>query len=229
MTVTLPPIQLDRKLYQEVAKRLELIGGKWTRQIKGFQFKEDPSQLLSDIASGQPRNIQKEFQFFGTPSDLADELVSRAAIQPGHTILEPSAGQGAIVEAILRVFPDIEVDCYELMEINRTFLVKIDRCNILGDDFLLDKGERLYDRIIANPPFSKNADVTHIKKMYSCLAPGGRIVTMASRHWEHCNNRVEREFRRWLDDLGAVWESVPEGTFKESGTLISTNIISIDK
>ena len=34
----LPDIQLDRKLYVKVAKRLDLIGGKWNRKIKGFVF-----------------------------------------------------------------------------------------------------------------------------------------------------------------------------------------------
>lgn len=32
--VTLPDIQLDRKTYSEVAKKLELIGGKWNRKNK---------------------------------------------------------------------------------------------------------------------------------------------------------------------------------------------------
>ena len=37
--VKLPNIQLDRKNYQEVAKALELIGGKWKGgKIRGFFF-----------------------------------------------------------------------------------------------------------------------------------------------------------------------------------------------
>ena len=49
--VKLPPIQLDRKLYQQVAKAIELIGGKWKGgKIAGFVFETDPSQLLMAIS-----------------------------------------------------------------------------------------------------------------------------------------------------------------------------------
>jgi hypothetical protein len=125
MIVKLPDTQLERKLYQEVAKALELIGGKWKGgKVFGFVFTTDPTELLNQIANGEKRNLKKEFQFFGTPDDLADDLVFEAQIEPYHKILEPSAGQGAIVKAINRVFPDTKVSCYELMEVNQTILKK---------------------------------------------------------------------------------------------------------
>ena len=75
-TVKLPNVQLDRKLYQEVAKALELIGGKWKGgKVFGFVFATDPTDLLDQIANGEKRNLKKEFQFFATPEKLADELV----------------------------------------------------------------------------------------------------------------------------------------------------------
>ena len=61
--VKLPNIQLDRKDYQEVAKALELIGGKWKGgKIMGFVFVTDPTELLDQIANGEKRNLKKEFQ-----------------------------------------------------------------------------------------------------------------------------------------------------------------------
>ena len=75
-TVKLPNVQLDRKLYQEVAKALELIGGKWKGgKVSGFVFATDPTDLLDQIANGEKRNLKKEFQFFATPEKLADELI----------------------------------------------------------------------------------------------------------------------------------------------------------
>src|SRR5664279_1824434 len=48
--VKLPTEQLDRKLYQEVAQSLNLIGGVWKGgKVFGFVFKEDPTELLNQI------------------------------------------------------------------------------------------------------------------------------------------------------------------------------------
>jgi hypothetical protein len=141
--VKLPDGQLDRKLYQEVAKALELIGGKWKGgKVLGFVFATDPSDLLEEIANGENRNLKKEFQFFATPEKLADELVSLADLKQNDTILEPSAGQGAIINAINKVC-DVTPDCYELMAINVIILNKSGlRFNLIGDDFLKHSGKK---------------------------------------------------------------------------------------
>lgn len=236
MTVKLPSIQLDRKLYQEVAKSLELIGGKWKGgKIMGFVFPHCPKELLTQISTGEKRNLKKEYQFFGTPDKLADKLVQLADIDsPDLVVLEPSAGQGAIVKAILRKQPDLLVHTFELMDINRTFLGKIKDCIILGNDFLTaeNTGHYLYNtfnRVIANPPFSGNQDIDHICKMYLCCKPGGKIVTIAGKHWQIGQEKKCQQFREWLREINAEIIEVPAGEFKESGTSIATCIIIINK
>lgn len=243
--VKLPNVQLERKLYQEVAKSLELIGGKWKGgKVFGFVFPHDPTDLLQQIANGEQRNLKKEFQFFATPADLAKELVELANIDnPDLLVLEPSGGQGAIIKEILNKEPGLIVHTYELMEINRTFLSKIKDCVILGDDFL-DRNKRIgqgthtsggshgdlkFDRIVANPPFSKNQDIDHIREMYFRLRKGGRLVSVSSKHWNHSENRKEKEFKQWLKEVKAEIHEVEPGAFKESGTMIGTYIIVIDK
>jgi hypothetical protein len=230
--VRLPNVQLDRETYKEVAKKLELIGGKWKGgKIAGFVFPQDPTVLLEQIATGENRNLKKEFQFFATPSALADKLVQLAEIKAGHFVLEPSAGQGAIVEAVTKQFPDMLVDCFELMDINREILKRKPGALIIGDDFFkIKEYDRVeYDRIIANPPFSKNQDIDHIVKMYDVLAEGGRLVSIASKHWQLSSNKKEIQFREWLKSLGAEVIDIEAGAFKDSGTMISSCIIVIDK
>lgn len=100
--VKLPAGQLERKLYEDVAKSLQLIGGKWKGgKVMGFVFPSNPDELLKEIASGENRNLKKEFQFFATPASIAKEMVMYACIGKEDTVLEPSAGQGAIIDAIL--------------------------------------------------------------------------------------------------------------------------------
>ena len=227
--VKLPSIKLERKEYLDVAKQLNLIGGMWKGgKIQGFIFNEDPTDLLAQIANGEKRNIKKEFQFFATPDKLADRLVELAEIEYSHSVLEPSAGQGNIVKAIHREFPAISVFGYELIEVNKTFLNKIHNFKLLGSDFLTEC-DTCFDRIIANPPFSMNQDIDHIMRMYKHLNTGGRIVTVASQHWQLASGKKEMNFRGWLSDVGAHIIELESGTFKESGTNVKTTIIIIDK
>lgn len=228
MVVKLPPEQLDRKTYTEVKNKLELIGGKWKgNKVQGFVFNECPAELLEQIANGENRNLKKEFQFFATPDKLADELVRLTDLKPTDRVLEPSAGQGAIIKAINRVYHEMMVECFEAMPVNQTFLKKINTAIFIGEDFLQADEPEKFDKIIANPPFSKNQDIDHIRKMYDLLKPGGRIVTIASKHWQQSNNKKETEFRNWL--LGTEIIEIEKGAFKESGTEIAACIIIIDK
>lgn len=226
----LPEEQLERKNYLEVKKKLELIGGKWKGgKTQGFIFEQDPTELLNKVVEGENINLKKQFQFFETPEKLADKLVYYADIKNHDTILEPSAGRGAIIKAIRRV-SNVMPCCYELMELNRTMLMKTElHYSLLGEDFLNNHDTQKFTKIIANPPFSKNQDIEHIYKMWDRLSKGGRIVTMASKHWQTLSNKKETEFREWLENKDFEIINLDAGEFKESGTLVKSCIIIINK
>lgn len=227
--VKLPNIQLDRKDYQEVAKALELIGGKWKGgKIMGFVFVTDPTDLLDQIANGEKRNLKKEFQFFATPEKLADELVYLADLKQHDTILEPSAGQGAIVKAINKVV-DVVPDCFELMDVNTLILKKSGLSfNLIGEDFLKNEG-KTYSKIIANPPFTKNQDIDHLKEMYNCLSSGGKLVCITSESWVNGSQKKQVDFKNWLEKEKAEIIDIEKGSFKESGTAVGGKIIVLEK
>ena len=228
LVVKLPDQKLDRKQYLEVAKALELIGGKWKGgKTQGFVFVLDPTELLAQIAGGEQRNLKKEYQFFETPQELANKLVGLAEISGSHVVCEPSAGQGAIAKAIRTARPNQLIQCWELMPINRHVLQKLPYIVLEGEDFLTCTAR--YDRIVANPPFTKNQDIEHIRHMYDCLKPGGILVSVASIHWRMSSNKRELEFVAWLTEVGAEILSVPAGTFKSSGTSVGGVIIKIRK
>ncbi|MHB1692585.1 MAG: N-6 DNA methylase [bacterium] len=227
--VTLPDMQLDRKLYQDVAKKIELIGGKWTRKVKGFLFPDDPTSLFTDICNGDNRNIKKEFQFFETPDSIADKIISLAQIKETDRVLEPSAGRGSLIRALNRVLPQkTNIFCYELMELNRKYLAEnVKSANIMGNDFLADGHERnsKYDKIIANPPFNKKQYIDHIYKMYKKLMPNGILVTMAPTSWQFNLSKKEQSFNEWVNEKAVDIIPVKRGAFKSSGTEIETVIL----
>jgi predicted RNA methylase len=227
--VRLPDAKLDRKLYLEVAKAFELIGGKWKGgKTFGFVFSENPQHLLNKLINGESTNMKKDFQFFATPNEVANILVSYSNVLLHHKILEPSAGQGAIVCAINRILPSKIVDCIELMPINIEILKNNKNANIIGDNFLKYNGQK-YDRIIANPPFSKNQDIQHIRKMFDCLENGGVLASICSKHWKNSTGKKEMEFKAWLSEKETKEVTIPAGAFKKSGTNIETMILLIYK
>lgn len=221
--------QLDRKVYDGVKKALEGIGGQWKGgKVGGFVFPADPTELVAQLKGGERRNLKKEYQFFPTPDALADRLVALAQISDGMDILEPSAGDGAIVRAIHRVFPQFLVDVCEINPTQWEVLAKMKNVIPVAQDFLTI-GEWKWDRIVANPPFSKNQDIDHVLSMWDRLRRGGRIVSVVSTHWETSTNKKETAFREWLKKVDARKIDIPAGTFKESGTNIATKILIIDK
>jgi phospholipid N-methyltransferase len=234
--VRLPFEQLPN--YAEVRKALLNAGATYNRSI--FVFPNDAKPYIDRLMGGESVNIKKEFQFFPTPAVLAEEMaafIMQNFDPQSMTILEPSAGQGALVSACFdhctrEEREHIMIHGFELMDVNRAVLGKIKDFILLGNDFLTEYSVHKYggfDRIIANPPFSKNQDIEHIRRMYFALNKGGRIVTIASNSWRTGSQKKQIEFRNWLDEIGATVDDIEAGTFNESGTNIDTCMIIIDK
>lgn len=226
----LPNVRLNQKSYAEAKKWIEEAGGEWKGgKIQGFTFPFNPQRVFSILQKGERVRLQQEFQFFETPSKLADWLVSFVGeIVNTDKVLEPSAGRGAIVKAIHRNNPNVTVDCYEMMPENKEILSSFDCVNILGDDFTTC-ADAHYDKIIANPPFANNQDIAHVKKMYCMLNKGGILASIISAHWEFAQEKVCSDFRDWLKDVNAHIYDIDGGEFKDSGTMIKSKAIVIIK
>jgi hypothetical protein len=232
----LPPQQLERKTYEAVNKVLTALGGRWNRKAKGHTFDLDPSdELAQAIASGQVTAWKQAAQFFETPEPVVRELISQADFQNQDDLLllEPSAGRGAIASAIREAMePTCRLHLLEKEEKNLAVLRERFSAHsdteILAGDFLQHPPLRVYDRIIANPPFTKRADAIHVLHMWECLKPGGILVSVMSAG---LGFRQEKEYERLrvLAFETGHWEYLPAGSFKASGTEVSTGIIRLEK
>lgn len=226
----LPDVQLNPKSYAEVKKWIMEAGGKWTGgKTQGFTFEFDATRVAGILLSGMRCNLQQEFQYFSTPPELAEWLVSQSDVRSDHAVLEPSAGTGAIINAILKACPDVTVDAFELMPENRQTLEKMQNVSLVGEDFTQGV-PRVYDRIFANPPFSNNQDVRHVRLMYDALNPdGGEMCVITSRHWVIASEKECMHFREWLQEVGAETHEIPNGVFDKSGTNVATMAIVIKR
>lgn len=226
------PVQLERKLYQDVNKILELLGGKWNRKFKGHVFDIDVEELLNDaINFGEIVDHKKELQFYPTPKDLVNLLVDLSEIEGSEKILEPSAGNGAIVSGLLN--KGIRKDLIDVVEIDKNkekdLWLLVPDGQVLIYDFLETEITPIYDRVIMNPPFSGQQDIDHILQAYKFLKENGILVSIVSESPFFRNNKKSVDFRLWLDNVNAEVIDLEPGAFKESGTMVKTRIIKVHK
>lgn len=227
--VRLPPEQLERAFYKQVDDVLVRLGGKWNgrKRVHLFPYDVTPAyQAVLDTGILPPKNPTA---FFPTPAVLVERMVELAELHDGHLVLEPSAGTGAIADAVRAT--GAAVHCCEVLDLNRAALER--KGHILaGDDFTAYAPGPIYDAVLMNPPFSLDGDrlayITHITHAWTLLKPGGVLIAITPTGFEYRQDRKTAEFREWLAGTGE-WTLNGAGLFKESGTGIDTATIYIRK
>lgn len=221
--------QLDRKMYAATNKILEAMGGKWSRKDKGHIFTEDPTEKFENLMLTGEVELPKKYGYFPTPLTLVKRLVTLASLEPVHTVLEPSAGRGAIALEVADIVDKDSTNCVELLADNVEELERLGfGRTIIHGDFLEVETKPTYDRVVMNPPFEKQQDIDHVLHAWDCLKPGGRLVAIMSSGVAFRQNRKTVEFRELLEEHG--WhEANPSGSFKSSGTMVNTIIAVMDK
>lgn len=196
---------------------------------------KDPEQEQAE----KLHNMQKEVQgsgiagYFSTPAELAADMVDRLAISGREPwrLLEPSAGSGAILDAVADLANEPEhIQCHEVSgQLCRILEAKgYDPGNTPGD-FLTADPVAEFDAVLMNPPFEKMQDVDHVRHAFEFLKPGGRLVSIMSPSVFFRDTAKAREFREWFEDLGGEVEEIEAGAFKESGTGVASRLVVIDK
>lgn len=229
-TAFLPSTPLNN--YAELKKTLVKACGKYKKN--SFIFPYPACEVVGKLIDGENTNFKKEFQFFATPQSLAERMANEIIWDKEEVnILEPSAGHGALIDEVLKLNQSVKknIDAVELSDLNfKTLEEKYgDTINLYNDDFLNFNAGKKYDIIIANPPFNKNQDIDHIRKMFSLLADGGQLITIASSSWTFGSQKKQVEFKEWLEnDVVANWVDLEGGEFKSSGTNVKGTFITIN-
>jgi len=173
--------------------------------------------------------------YFPTPEPLAEKVVEMACIEPGNTVLEPSAGTGNLIDAILKHHQGVrisycELNCF-LLDILRGKYEGVNGVSFLGRDYFdldANRVENRFDRIIMNPPFECGQDIDHVfRAWYFLLAPRGILAAIVSAGVFSQTNKKAKSFREFLQNAKALVHDVPAGSFKSSGTGIETKIVLV--
>lgn len=225
--------KLDRRLYMATDKVLEALGGKWNSRAGVHTFPHDAGELLGEVlATRHYVDAKKAFQAFYTPAALAARVVEAADIKEGEKVLEPGAGGGALLRPAIAAGAKVwayEIDPKAHAALVTEFFSQFGAGG-LGDDFMAAAvpDHPPFDKVIMNPPFSGGQDVRHVMHAAKFVKPGGRLVAIMSPGVVFRQTEPYKGFRAWCEEHGATVEHIAAGTFKESGTDVSTVIVTVD-
>jgi protein-L-isoaspartate O-methyltransferase len=235
-TVTVPNDEhgkpLERRLYQEINAVLEALGGVWTRKRRAHVFTELTGEDLADrfytiVETGSWERAQ-DAGYYPTPEWLVEQMIAAAAIEGFHRVLEPSAGQGAI---LTKVAPKLQsrhqLAICELLPANQKVLEQ-QGFTVDAGDFLEFATEPIFDRILMNPPFGKSAAPRHVQHAMTMLKPGGRLVAVMPNGIMQRQDALHRAVRQQIILHGAI-APLPEDTFKDAGTGVRTVLVVYDR
>ncbi|HZR33809.1 MAG TPA: methyltransferase [Nevskia sp.] len=218
--------QLERKLYGRTDRVLKAIGGTWKRGEAAHVFAQDPTDLLEQIILTGAVAAAPSLSFFPTPQPLVARMLELVQPGPGMRVLEPSAGRGAL--ALAAAQRGALVDCVELDPAHADYLrTQLWRERVRQADFLSVQPERIYDAVLMNPPFERQADIRHVLHALEFLKPGGRLAAVMSAGVLFRQTGLAEQFRDLLEVRGAqVWEN-PPGTFRSAGTSVLSVVVYV--
>lgn len=157
------------------------------------------------------------FNLFPTPPEIARRMVDVASIQPHHTVLEPSAGTGRILDAL----PPCKVVAVEIVaQLQGQLYTRYPHVALKCGDFLERTDLGPFDRIVMNPPFHRGEDVRHIQHAFTLLADNGLLVAL-------CYDGVAQN--KHLKPIAATWEPLPAGSFRSEGTSANVVLLTLRK
>lgn len=142
-------------------------------------------------------------EFYPTPEHLIWKMMYKTEIKSNQYILEPSAGDGRLIQFLSERFKSnscikqsepisnyLNFDVIEIDE-NLTHMLRGKGLNVVHDDFLTFNPHRYYDLIFMNPPFSNGCE--HLLKAIEIQERiGGEIVCILNAetiHNNYSNNR----------------------------------------
>ena len=197
------------------------------------------TRLATRLLTETRRSEQQiRLQQFSTPLPYAALAARAAAIRTGDTVLEPSAGTGALAAFAVRAggTPMLnEIDPFRRALLETVFRTEVTAFDAEHIDDLLTTSV-LPDVIVMNPPFASSVDrsrdrhiaAKHLIAAAKRLAPGGRLVAIMPMGFT-----PERDAAHWARACRIVKPrlalTIPGRVYARLGTSVETQLMVFDK
>lgn len=203
---------------------------------KEFDAPKDQStdgfdNAVLDYYSNQKLNSRNRegVDYFPTPEPLGYKMMEWANMGEGDTVLEPSAGHGAIARYAPKGNQMVAI------EPSQSLFTKLQlKAGGLGRKFQntifenYDIGNK-HDVVVMNPPFGTAGAtaIAHLGKAFKHLEEGGRVVALIPR------GSTDKKFDKWIEgEKTAVLRAeveLPDIVFKQAGTSVVCRVVVVDK
>ena len=193
------------------------------------------SRLLTETRRSEQ---QIRLQQFSTPLAFAALMVCAAAIRKGETVLEPSAGTGALAAFAARAGAMLllnDIDPFRQSLLRAVFGGEVTSHDGEHIDDLLQTPV-LPDIVVMNPPFASSVDrsrdkhiaAKHLIAAAKRLAHGGRLVAIMPPGFT-----PERDAAHWSRACGLLTPrlalTMPGQVYRKLGTSVETQLMVFDK
>ena len=203
---------------------------------KEFDAPKDQStdgfdNAVLDYYSNQKLNSRNRegVDYFPTPEPLGYKMMEWANMGEGDTVMEPSAGHGAIARYAPKGNQMVAI------EPSQSLFAKLQlKAGGLGRKFVNTIFENYdisnkHDVVVMNPPFGKAGAtaIAHLGKAFKHLEEGGRVVALIPR------GSTDKKFDKWIEgEKTAVMRAeveLPDIVFKQAGTNVVCRVVVVDK
>lgn len=169
-----------------------------------------------------PVTVDGSTEFFPTPAAVVERMIDAADLEADMTVLEPSAGLGAIASRVAPLVASVECIERNGQLASRLRAAAAWPGDVLCADFLEVPAAPAYDRVMMNPPFGRQADIRHVTHALGFVKPGGMVVAVMSAGVEFRQDKTTEAFRKLVADCGGWIERLPDDSFEASGTSVRT-------
>ena len=203
---------------------------------KEFDAPKDQStdgfdNAVLDYYSNQKLNSRNRegVDYFPTPEPLGYKMMEWANMGEGDTVMEPSAGHGAIARYAPKGNQMVAI------EPSQSLFAKLQlKAGGLGRKFVNTIFENYdisnkHDVVVMNPPFGTAGAtaIAHLGKAFKHLEEGGRVVAIIPR------GSTDKKFDKWIEgEKTAVMRAeveLPDIVFKQAGTNVVCRVVVVDK
>lgn len=213
------------------------IGGKEFDGQMDVAAADEFDNAISDYFGNQKLKGKRDQRvgndYYPTPEPIGYKMVQWAGLSEGESVLEPSAGHGAIARYVDRTNPmtAVEPSAYLSSQLamraggnNRKFVQDIFENYHIGNK---------HDAVLMNPPYGVGGAlaIKHLGKAFNHLEEGGRVIAIIPS-----GPAADKKFDAWYNEYygkhGAVFRGevlLPQCTFGRAGTSVMTRIVVIDK
>ena len=175
------------------------------------------------------RDNREGKDYYPTPEPLGFMMAQWGRISEGESVLEPSAGHGAIARYVPRENPLTAIEpsqsLFGKLQLKAGGNGRRFENGVFEDYNVVNK----HDVVLMNPPFGTGGRlaVDHVAKAFQHLEEGGRIVAIIPR------GSTDKKFDQWYegqkDAVVTAEIGLPDITFERAGTSVNCRVVVIDK